>query len=65
MSKYSGKLLGYLPILAFFGYWVYACLICAALTREPRMLKLGIITTPLLAVMAAAALKTARSKKDR
>lgn len=65
MEKARGKFFGCLPILAFFGYWLYSCPVCALLTREPRMFKLGVVNLPLLAVMAAAALKAVRSDNGR
>lgn len=57
MDKSFPRLFKLLPILAFFAYWAYACLACAVHTSDPRLIKLGILTVPLLAAMAAAALK--------
>ena len=54
------RLFRLLPILAFFAYWAYACLAGALLANDPRLVKLGVLTLPLLAAMAAAAVKAFR-----
>ena len=51
----------YLPLIALFGYWLYACVICAFLTLDPRMLKIAFVSLPVVLGMALGALKLARS----
>jgi predicted branched-subunit amino acid permease len=47
----------YLPILALFCYWLYACVIGALVTGDPRLLKISFVSLPLVIAMAVSALK--------
>ena len=53
----NGKLLDYLPIIAFLGYWLYGGLIGALVTGEARLMMLGFVTVPVVGAMLAAAFK--------
>lgn len=59
-EKSFPRLFKLLPILTFFAYWAYACLASAVHTNDPRLIKLGLVTLPLLAAMLAAVLKAGR-----
>lgn len=53
----------YLPMAAFLGYWLYAGLLAAAGTGDPRLLRLGLVTLPALAAMAEAIRRTAAGRR--
>lgn len=61
-KKTSG--LDFLPMLAFLAYWLYAGLFAAVVTGDPRLVKLGLITLPVIAAMAAAVYKTAAARRE-
>ncbi len=42
----SKKTFAALPIFAFLAYWTWACLLCALITRDPRLLKIGFVSLP-------------------
>ena len=52
-----------LPVMVFFAYWLYACLFCAVMTGEARLLGLGLVTLPLLAAMAATVVRVLRGNR--
>jgi len=55
----------YLPMLAFLGYWLYAGLLAAFMTGDPRLPRLGLITLPVLAAMAEALRRTAAARRRK
>ena len=54
------KLFAYLPIIAIFCYWLYACVVSAFISGDPRLLKISFVSLPLIAAIALSALKLRR-----
>ena len=60
-TENNKRIFVYLPVISLFGYWFFGCVICAVLTRDPRMLKIGFVSAPLVLGMAACVFKLSRS----
>lgn len=58
------KLIDYFPIAAYFGFWAQGALIGAILTGEPKLMALGIVTTPAVAAMIIAGVKIYRAHRQ-
>jgi uncharacterized membrane protein len=56
----SGRMLDYFPILAYAGFWLQGAALAALITREPRLIALGVVTIPAVAALALAALRIRR-----
>jgi hypothetical protein len=54
------RLIDYLPIAAYLGYWFFGAFIGALVIGELRYVMLGLVTLPAVAAMVAAALKSNR-----
>ncbi|HAT71443.1 MAG TPA: hypothetical protein DCS63_01330 [Elusimicrobia bacterium] len=52
MPNENNKFIESLPVLAFLGYWLYSCLICAALSGDVRLLKIWFVSSPVLIASA-------------
>jgi len=52
MTNGNNKFIATLPVLAFLLYWLYSCLICAALTGDERLLKIWFVSSPVLIASA-------------
>ncbi|HUT55769.1 MAG TPA: hypothetical protein VM658_20430 [bacterium] len=56
----ADKRLDYYPILAYAGFWLQGAAVAALLTRDPRLIALGLVTIPAVAAMAVAAVRIRR-----
>ncbi|MCM2268145.1 MAG: hypothetical protein NDI60_10285 [Elusimicrobiales bacterium] len=63
MTNHSQKMIETLPILAFLGYLLYSCLICALLSGDARLLKIWFVAAPAL-IAAALALRSVLSRRE-
>ncbi len=61
-SRVDG-LLDYLPILAYFGFWLQGALIGSIVTREPKLIALGFVTAPAIIAMLLAVVKIRRQSR--
>lgn len=59
-SKKS-KAVDYFPIIAYFLFWFQGALLGALLTGEPKLIALGVVTTPAILAMIIATIKIYRS----
>ncbi|OGR65052.1 MAG: hypothetical protein A2X31_07805 [Elusimicrobia bacterium GWB2_63_22] len=57
----KSRFFAYLPLAALCGYWLYACVGCALLSGDVRLLKLSFVSAPLVLGLALCAFKLARS----
>lgn len=60
MPKMSGKLLESLPILAFLGYGLFFCLICAVISGDARLLRIWFVSSPILMAAVLSLIKIYR-----
>ncbi len=58
------KYLDYFPIIAYFGFWLQGAAIGALMTGEPKLIALGVVTTPAMAAMVYAAYKIRQKEKQ-
>ena len=56
----SDKMLDYFPILAYAGFWLQGAALAALITRDPRLIALGLVTIPAVAAMLAAVVRIRR-----
>jgi len=65
MPNENNELLGMLPVLAFLGYWLYSCLICAVLNGDPRLLKIWFVSSPVLIASGFSLIRIFRGQAAR
>ena len=64
-SSRRDRLLDYFPILAYFGFWLQGAALAALLTRDSRLIALGLVTAPALAAMILAVIKIRKRRQEQ
>lgn len=54
------KFLDYLPLLAYFSFWIQGAFLPSFMTEEPRLVWLGVVTLPALIALILAAMRIRR-----
>jgi len=54
------KMFALLPVISIFGYWLWACVISAFMTGDPRMLMISFVSAPLVIAMFLSARRVLR-----
>jgi sulfite exporter TauE/SafE len=58
------RLLDYFPLLAYLGFWLQGAALGALLTRDPRLIALGLVTLPALLALGLAAREIRKRQRE-